>query len=90
MRIPAQFIFSLLIGTTCLGTPEKRPRYDDLRAKVISFEHKHDPFVRDLFGCTATGPMSEESCEDGRSTINYEKFIAARHAAAKLYSLRED
>lgn len=90
MRVTSHFIIPLLLGTSCLGDPGPRPYYDDLREKVIRFEHKHDPFVRDLFGCAATGPMTEESCFAGRSTINYEKFLAARRAAAKLYSLRED
>ena len=62
---------------------------DDLRPLVIDFERRHDPFVRKLFGCPPAGPLNEETCRASHATFSYGDFLAARHRAARLYSLDE-
>lgn len=62
----------------------------DLRPLVIDFERRHNPFVRKLFGCPPTGPLNDETCRASHATFSYGDFLAARHRAARLYSLDEE
>jgi hypothetical protein len=83
--------FSILFLLFSGKTGRSGPAYDidDLKVRVLSFEERHDKFVRKLFGCPETGIIVPSDCRPAHGIVSYGDFISARKRAAKLYSLEE-
>lgn len=75
----------VVIYTSAFFTPVNH----NLLLRAISFERHWDVFIRELFGCTLTGPTDAEHCNVGRGKINYREFKLVREEAMKLFELRE-
>lgn len=90
-RIKRTLRIHLLAFIIMILTPSKvynSEPYDVMKADVIRFEKHHDRFVRNLFGCSATGEISSKYCHAESGILSYGDYNAARKAAAKLYSLK--
>lgn len=83
------FIAGILITFSGPAGESASTAPENLTPLVLDFERHHNPFIRKLFGCPAAGPISAETCRPAHATFSYGDFLAARHRAARLYSLDE-
>lgn len=79
----------LLTLLLILQLPAQAP-YDDLREKAAKFATAHNKFVRELFGCPQSIPLTAGSCSLSLGIVNYGEFLRARKLAASLYSLKSE
>ena len=77
-----------IAAAASMGGDESATQHD-MQRWVIDFEHHHDPFVRDLFGCPPTGTMSDEVCFPRQGRVDAGMYKKARKAAAALYGLKD-
>ena len=89
MRRNLIIVIVIILSSGNLGGDERPFLPYDLQTLVVDFEHRHDPFVRELFGCPATGVMSDDVCFPRQGRVDAGMFKRARKAAASLYGLKE-
>lgn len=72
--------------TLFFAKPKQGADYvDELCRKVLAFEAVHDPFVRALFGCSATGEINHTNCTYAAREIKYDLMLKAADKAMDLY-----
>ena len=80
----------LCSATLNLGGGNQPVSVLEMQERAIAFEHRHDAFVRTLFGCPSQGVMSDAVCNPRAGGVDYQQFKNARAAAAKFYDLKEN
>jgi len=81
---------ALLVVAMALASPRPVNPIYEWQAKALAFDQHWNACLRESFGCPLTGDTNAETCQRGRSFIDYKECAAARKEAKRLFDLTEN
>lgn len=78
----------IVLLLAALSVATAAPTAEEFDARVSTFQHHWDRFLRGQWGCSSDS-VSRQDCNPSLAHTDFREFEAARKAAAKLFDLHE-